>query len=90
MEERIDCLSDEKDDKYDYVGNYDELIKHEINAYIKTKPNLKPFEKISKFEILKNSFNQEEGLMTQSGKMKRNKVYDRYKSIISKMFQDKK
>lgn len=67
-----------------------ELIKHEINAYIKTKPNLKPFEKISKFEILKNAFNQEDGLMTQSGKMKRNKVYDRYKSIISKMFQDKK
>lgn len=31
MEERIDCLSDEKDDKYDYVGNYDELIKHEMH-----------------------------------------------------------
>lgn len=31
MEERIDCLSDEKDDKYDYVGNYAELIKHEMH-----------------------------------------------------------
>lgn len=31
MEERIGCLSDEKDDKYDYVGNYAELIKHEMH-----------------------------------------------------------
>ncbi|MBR1977581.1 AMP-binding protein [bacterium] len=67
-----------------------ELIKQEINAHIKAKPNLKSFEKINKFEILKNAFNQEDGLITQSGKMKRNKVYDKYKSIISKMFQDKK
>ncbi len=67
-----------------------ELIKHEINAHIKAKPNLKSFEKINKFEILKNAFNQEDGLVTQSGKMKRNKVYDKYKNIISKMFSDKK
>lgn len=34
MEERISRLSDEKDDKYDYAGNYAELIKNEMyNLY---------------------------------------------------------
>lgn len=69
--------------------NLQELIKKEINSYIKNKPNLKSFEKIKKFEILKNSFNQENGLLSQTGKTKRNNIFNEYKDIISKMFSDK-
>lgn len=67
-----------------------QLIKKEINSYIKNKQNLKPFEKIKQFEVLKESFNMENGLLSQSGKTKRNSVFEKYKDTISKMFSDKK
>lgn len=67
-----------------------ELIKKEIDNYIKTKPNLKPFEKIKNFEILNDGFNQENGLLSQTGKLKRNKIFDKYQDFIDKMFKDTK
>ena len=66
-----------------------ELIKKEINNYIKLKPNLTKFEKIKTFEIIKDAFNQENDLLSQTGKTKRNKIFDKYKDIISKMFSEK-
>lgn len=66
------------------------LIKKEIDSYIKSKPNLKPFEKIKNFEILKDGMNQENGLLSQTGKMKRNKIFDKYQDLINKMFKDSK
>ncbi|HPT41846.1 MAG TPA: AMP-binding protein, partial [Candidatus Gastranaerophilaceae bacterium] len=67
-----------------------ELIKKEINNYIKLKPNLANFEKIKTFEIIKEAFNQENGLLSQTGKTKRNMIFDKYNDIISKMFTEKK
>ena len=67
-----------------------DLIKKEINNYIKLKPNLTNFEKIKTFEVIKETFNQENGLLSQTGKTKRNKIFDKYNDIISKMFSDKK
>jgi len=64
-----------------------ELIKHEINTYIKNKPKLKPFEKIMKFELLRDTFSMENGLLTQSAKIKRNTVFERYKHVIAKMYK---
>jgi len=69
--------------------NLQELIKKEIDSYIKNKPNLKPFEKIKKIGIIKESFNQENGLLSKTGKTKRNNVFSEYKEIIAKMFSDK-
>lgn len=66
-----------------------DLIKKEINSYIKNKPNLKSFERINNFEILKDPFKQENGFLSQTGKTKRNKVFEAYNDIISKMFSDK-
>ncbi len=66
-----------------------ELIKKEINSYIKNKQNLKPFEKIKQFELLNDSFNTENGMLSQTGKTKRNNVFEKYKDIISKMFSEK-
>ena len=70
--------------------NLKELIKKEIDNYIKSKPNLKSFEKIKSFEILEDNFNQENGLLSQTGKLKRGKIIDRYKDIINNMFSDNK
>ncbi len=67
-----------------------ELIKKEINNYIKLKPNLQNAERIKTFEIIKEAFNQENGLLSQTGKTKRNVIFDKYNDTISKMFAEKK
>ena len=66
-----------------------ELIKHELNKYIKNKPNLKSFETIKHFEVLNDTFNVDNGMMSNTAKIKRNNVFETYKDIISKMFSDK-
>lgn len=70
-----------------------DLIKQEINTYIKHKSHLKPFEKIKQFEILKHGFNVENGMLNQTSKLRRNVIFDKYSKLISKMFskdRDKK
>ena len=68
-----------------------DLIKQEINTYIKKKAKLKPFEKIKQFEILKTGFNTENGMLNQTSKLRRNVIFEKYSKIISKMFKkDKK
>ena len=69
--------------------NLRDLIKHELNKYIKNKPNLKSFEAIKHFEVLKDAFTVDNGMMNNTAKIKRNNVFDTYKDIISKMFTDK-
>ncbi|MCQ2789597.1 MAG: AMP-binding protein [bacterium] len=66
-----------------------QLIKKELNSYIKNKPNLKPFEKIKQFEVLKDKFSIDNGMLSQTAKIKRNNVFDKYREIISNMFSDK-
>jgi len=67
-----------------------ELIKKEIQTHIKSKPNLKSFEYIKQFALIKDSFNMDNGMMSSSGKIKRNNVFEKYKDIISDMFNKKK
>ncbi len=70
--------------------NLRDLIKQEINTYIKNKSNLKSFEKIKQIEVLNDSFSIDNGMMSQTSKIKRNVVFDKYKNLISKMFNEKK
>jgi long-chain acyl-CoA synthetase len=69
--------------------NLKELIKKEINNHIKLKSNLAKFEKIKTFEIIRDAFSQENGLLSKTGKTMRNKIFDKYENIISKMFSKK-
>jgi long-chain acyl-CoA synthetase len=64
-----------------------ELIKRELNTCIKNKPKLRPFERIIKFELLKETFSMDNGLLTQSAKVKRNNVFEKYKDLIVKMYK---
>ena len=66
-----------------------DLIKKEISTYIKNKKNLQPFENIKQFEVLKENFNTANGLMSQTSKIKRNRIFERYQQIISNMFDKK-
>ncbi|MBQ7450392.1 AMP-binding protein [bacterium] len=66
-----------------------ELIKKEISIYINKKKNLKSFEKINKFEILNDGFSTENGLMSQTAKMKRNTISEKYEKPISNMYEQK-
>ena len=63
------------------------LIKNEINTHIVNKPNLRVFEKVKQFALLKESFSVENGLMSATQKVKRNKVFEKYESVIGKMYK---
>ena len=63
------------------------LIKSEINTHILNKPNLRVFEKVKQFALLKDSFSVENGLMSATQKVKRNKVFEKYKDVIGKMYK---
>lgn len=63
------------------------LIKKELNTHVSKKPNLRVFEKIKQFALIKENFSIENGLLSASGKMKRNKIFEKYKDLISKMYK---
>ena len=63
------------------------LIKDEINLHIVNKPNLRVFEKVKQFTLLKESFSVENGLMSATQKVKRNKVFEKYKDVIGNMYK---
>ena len=66
-----------------------ELIKKEISTYINHKKNLKPFEKIKDFEVLNDNFTMANGMMSQTAKMKRNVISEKYEKPISNMYDKK-
>ena len=66
-----------------------ELIKKEIKSYIKNKSGLKSFEKIKQFKVIKDTFSIDNGLLSQTAKIKRNSVFEKYKDLITKMFTGK-
>jgi len=66
-----------------------ELLKKEIQTHIKNKNNLKSFEYIKQFAVLKDKFTTDNGTMSATGKIKRNKVFEKYKEIIDAMYSKK-
>ena len=64
-----------------------DLIKKEIATYIKNKQNLKPFEQIKQFEVVKEDFNMNNGLLSHTAKMKRNNIFEKYKTLVTNMFE---
>ncbi|MCQ2739968.1 MAG: AMP-binding protein [bacterium] len=63
-----------------------ELIRNEINQNIEKKPHLKPFEKIKQFVMLSTGFSVDNGLLSATAKIKRNKVFEKYSEAIEKMY----
>ena len=68
----------------------EKLIKSEINTHIVNKPNLRVFETVKQFTLLNESFSVENGLMSATQKVKRNKVFEKYEKVISNMYNSSK
>lgn len=79
-------LKSHKDETMEDEALFD-LFKKEINKYIQNKPNLRAFEKIKQMAFLKEPFSTENGLMSASAKIKRNKVFEKYQDAIKKMYK---
>jgi len=63
------------------------LIKNEINTHIVHKPNLRVFEKVKQFSVINESFSVENGMMSATQKVKRNKVFEKYEDVIGSMYK---
>lgn len=65
-----------------------DLIKRELNNAIKERINYKTYEQIYDFRYVPESFTIENGLLTQTLKIKRSAVIDQYSSLIDEMFEN--
>lgn len=74
------------DHTYDH-DKLQKLIKSEIDTHIVNKPNLRVFEKVKQFAMLKEAFSVENGLMSMTQKTKRNKIFEKYKDVIGNMYK---
>ena len=80
-------LSSYKDSNILNDAKLESLIKNEINTHIVNKPNLRVFEKVKQFTMLNESFSVENGLMSATQKVKRNKVFEKYEKVIGSMYK---
>lgn len=62
------------------------LFKTELNREVKNRPGYRPDDRIAVFHLLAEPFTIEQGTMTQTLKIKRNVVTDRYSSVIQAMY----
>jgi len=63
-----------------------DLYRQELNREVQNRPGYRPDERISTFKLIAEPFSLENGTMTQTLKIKRSVVMDRYQDIIDKMF----
>jgi len=63
-----------------------DLYRQELNREVQNRPGYRPDERISTFKLMSEPFSVENGTMTQTLKIKRSVVMDRYQDIIDKMF----
>jgi long-chain acyl-CoA synthetase len=64
----------------------EKLFQDEITQRNKTRPGFRADERISGIGLINEPFSVENGLMTQTLKMKRNVITDRYQDMINGMF----
>jgi long-chain acyl-CoA synthetase len=62
------------------------LFRQELNHYVQARPNYHPNDRIGPFRLLTEPFSMDNGMMTQTLKIRRPAVYDRYQSLIDAMF----
>ncbi|MEM9162514.1 MAG: long-chain fatty acid--CoA ligase, partial [Cyanobacteria bacterium P01_F01_bin.4] len=62
------------------------LFKQELNREVKSRPGYRPDDRIGSFVLLTEPFSIENGLLTQTLKIRRNVVSDRYRETIDSLF----
>ena len=63
-----------------------ELVRQELNREVQNRPSFRVDDRIGPFRLLLEPFSIENGLMTQTLKIRRNVVMDRYQGMINEMF----
>ncbi|KAM3103167.1 AMP-dependent synthetase/ligase [Phormidesmis sp. 146-12] len=63
-----------------------ELFRLEVNRLVKERPGYRPDDRIGPMRLIAEPFTIENGLLTQTLKIRRNVVMDRYQGIIDEMF----
>jgi len=63
------------------------LFKKVLTECVKSRPHYRSFEKIQYFKILNEPFTIENGLMTQTMKLRKNEIQKRYENLIKEMFE---
>jgi long-chain acyl-CoA synthetase len=64
----------------------DNLFRQELNREVKNRPGYRPDDRIGPFSLLSEPFSMENGMLTQTLKMKRPVITERYGDRIDKMF----
>ena len=64
-----------------------ELFRQELKHQVKDRPGYRPDDRIGPFEFVLEAFSIENGMMTQTLKVKRPVVGERYRDIINRMFE---
>jgi long-chain acyl-CoA synthetase len=63
------------------------LFRQELNREVRNRPGYRPDDQIKTFEFILDPFSLENGMMTQTLKVKRSVVTERYRDIINGMFE---
>ncbi|GBF80436.1 AMP-dependent synthetase/ligase [Aphanothece sacrum] len=69
-----------------YQKPVQDLLRQELNREVKNRPGYRPDDQIKAFELILEPFSVENGLMTQTLKLKRPIVTERYQVMINGMF----
>lgn len=64
------------------------LYRDELNREIKNRPGYRADDRIADFRFVAETFSQENGTMTQTFKVKRPQVMDKYQSLVEEIFAD--
>jgi long-chain acyl-CoA synthetase len=70
-----------------YKSAVQELFRRELSQEVKNRPGYRPDDQIKVFRFIIEPFSQENGMMTQTLKIKRPVVTERYRAMIDEMFQ---
>jgi long-chain acyl-CoA synthetase len=63
-----------------------DLIRQELTREVQNRPGYRPDDRIGPFRLLSEPFSMENGLLTQTLKIRRAVVMDRYRDMIDEMF----
>ncbi|MBF2028048.1 MAG: long-chain fatty acid--CoA ligase [Oscillatoriales cyanobacterium C42_A2020_001] len=63
-----------------------DLLRKELNREVQNRPGYRPDDRIGPFRLILEPFAIENGLLTQTLKIRRNVVMDRYQGMINEMF----
>ncbi len=63
-----------------------ELFRRELNREVKNRPSYRPDDRIGPFRLILEPFSVENGMLTQTLKIKRPVVMERYRDMIDRMY----